>query len=293
MVFSIIALILFIIFLKIRKEDNFNVLPKSLRLFFVTSFIPASVVEVIGSILFSLHYLIVRNENDFYFKLIRLILGFASQHARGTLFILVLERIAATSYLETYGKYTSKLHVFFILTFFSFIFTLLYTTMCLCWIFFKSLLSLYFYVIYTATFSHFLTLIMAKVLHSKNQTMYDLLAYRVTLKTRYQVVENVKVLRYFAPTIVLFTVIPPIGVFSTLMYTFITNGVAPSSLFLLTYNPAYALILLYHIMIILKSKRIQPFSMQTNIAVISSLGKSLPTIQTTEGYFKDLRQQWG
>ena len=39
---------------------------------------------------------------------------------------------------------------------------------------------------------HILTIVICKILHMKNQQMYRLLVYRVTLKRRYQVRENKK-----------------------------------------------------------------------------------------------------
>uniref|UniRef100_A0AC34EZZ7 Uncharacterized protein n=1 Tax=Panagrolaimus sp. ES5 TaxID=591445 RepID=A0AC34EZZ7_9BILA len=67
--------------------------------------------------------------------------------------------------------------------------------------------------------------------------MYKLLAYQVTLQQRHQIVENIKVLKILWPTILVFSIISPIGPAATVIFTLVTNGgVGPIGLFHVVLN---------------------------------------------------------
>uniref|UniRef100_A0AC35EWY4 Uncharacterized protein n=1 Tax=Panagrolaimus sp. PS1159 TaxID=55785 RepID=A0AC35EWY4_9BILA len=123
--------------------------------------------------------------------------------------------------------------------------------------------------------------------------MYKLLAYRVSLKGRHQIFENLKVLKILWPTIVFFTIVAPIGVMLAVSYNITFEQQSPGGLFFLTYNPAFIMIFLYLLKNRLKPRKVIPYSIHTDhLPVISAMGQRLPTSCSTDAYFKDLQKQW-
>uniref|UniRef100_A0AC35FWW4 Uncharacterized protein n=1 Tax=Panagrolaimus sp. PS1159 TaxID=55785 RepID=A0AC35FWW4_9BILA len=141
---------------------------------------------------------------------------------------------------------------------------------------------------------HFLTLISCKILQQKNQQMYKLLAYQVTLQQRHQIVENIKVLKILLPEILVFSLVSPIGPAETLIQYVLTKTTGPISMFFTTYNLTAIIMTVYYIFGNYKRTRISPL---TNISkygklIASPLGTGLPTYMSQDKYFKDLQNQW-
>uniref|UniRef100_A0AC35GW32 G protein-coupled receptor n=1 Tax=Panagrolaimus sp. PS1159 TaxID=55785 RepID=A0AC35GW32_9BILA len=250
-------------------------IPKSLKLFLLTSCLPAALVITFGSIVFSLYFFITNDETDIIFKVIRLTVAMGAQHLRGSLVVLVIERIVSTVDLEKHSRRLPGFRLFFILTLCSYLSSLLYM-----------IPSITFIIL------HILIIVIAKILSIRNRKMYNLLAYRVSLRQRYQIVENIKILVILWPKIVIFTVVGPLGVIAAATYNFSTGGVAPTCLFLITYNLAFILILMYKMKNIVKIKSRIVSIGEKKSQVISPLGQKLPIYVTTDTYFVSLQQQW-
>uniref|UniRef100_A0AC35G0Q6 Uncharacterized protein n=1 Tax=Panagrolaimus sp. PS1159 TaxID=55785 RepID=A0AC35G0Q6_9BILA len=135
---------------------------------------------------------------------------------------------------------------------------------------------------------------MAHILYRRNKHLYKLLAYRVTLKRRYQILENIKVLSFLWPTILLFSTVAPIGIILTIIYTAIFKTAAPTSLFLIMYNVAFTLAIAVRIRENLKRQSAFATTENRNEKKIvkSPFGRILPTSVSPENYFNGLRQQW-
>uniref|UniRef100_A0AC34F043 G protein-coupled receptor n=1 Tax=Panagrolaimus sp. ES5 TaxID=591445 RepID=A0AC34F043_9BILA len=124
--------------------------------------------------------------------------------------------------------------------------------------------------------------------------MYKLLAYQITLQQRHQIVENIKVLSTLWPTILVFSVIAPIGPAATWLIAFTTNTVGSVGMFHITYNVTpiiMAFFCKYHKQ---KSSEVFPTdSVAKEMHLVKSpFGASLPTHVSQEIYFNDLRNQW-
>uniref|UniRef100_A0AC35FX87 Uncharacterized protein n=1 Tax=Panagrolaimus sp. PS1159 TaxID=55785 RepID=A0AC35FX87_9BILA len=124
--------------------------------------------------------------------------------------------------------------------------------------------------------------------------MYKRLAYQCSLQQRHQIVENIKILSVLWPTILVFSVISPIGPAATLIFTLITNNVGSIGLFHITYNIAPIIMAFYCKFSSVRKNEIFPSEsvIKENHLVISPLGTALPTHVSQENYFKDLRNQW-
>uniref|UniRef100_A0AC35F7Z3 Uncharacterized protein n=1 Tax=Panagrolaimus sp. PS1159 TaxID=55785 RepID=A0AC35F7Z3_9BILA len=119
--------------------------------------------------------------------------------------------------------------------------------------------------------------------------MYKITAYRITLRQRYQILENIKVLRCLFPAILLHTLISPLGSIILIInsfYPFIKISAATMYIF---YNLALLLICLRHFYIFYKNDENQEDETST---VENALGKRIPTSFSSEHYFKNLQQHW-
>uniref|UniRef100_A0AC34F0L2 Uncharacterized protein n=1 Tax=Panagrolaimus sp. ES5 TaxID=591445 RepID=A0AC34F0L2_9BILA len=125
--------------------------------------------------------------------------------------------------------------------------------------------------------------------------MYKLLAYQVTLQQRHQIVENIKVLKILWPSILVFSIISPIGPAETLIQYVFTKTTGPIGMFFTTYNLTAIIMTGLIVYGNYKRTRIFPFAKtpKQEQLVVSPLGAGLPTHMSQDKYFKDLRNQWG
>lgn len=128
----------------------------------------------------------------------------------------------------------------------------------------------------------------------------------------FQILENIKVLKFLWPILLIFATISPIGFILTLLHNFIQQSVAPICFYLIvsikftvcyianvsfcfkSYHISFILILLYRIRSNSKNSTSQCiFQSQKRIMpIISPLGQSLPIYTTSESYFENLHKQW-
>uniref|UniRef100_A0A914P8J7 Uncharacterized protein n=1 Tax=Panagrolaimus davidi TaxID=227884 RepID=A0A914P8J7_9BILA len=125
--------------------------------------------------------------------------------------------------------------------------------------------------------------------------MYKLLAYQITLQQRHQIVENIKVLSTLWPTILVYSVIAPIGPAATWINTQTTNNLGSIGLFHITYNLT-PIIMAFYFKYFNEKKRTEVFPSDSvakeRQLVKSPFGASLPTHVSQEIYFNDLKNQW-
>uniref|UniRef100_A0A914QHK4 Uncharacterized protein n=1 Tax=Panagrolaimus davidi TaxID=227884 RepID=A0A914QHK4_9BILA len=118
--------------------------------------------------------------------------------------------------------------------------------------------------------------------------MYRFTAYRISLRKRHQIFENVKVLSFLFPSILIHTILSPLGSIIIMIGGINLQKELPISFFHVFYNLPLLLICIWHIRL---TKRLS-----SNVGAVTSvkdaMGQALPTAQTTEQYFKDLQQQW-
>uniref|UniRef100_A0A914QGM0 Uncharacterized protein n=1 Tax=Panagrolaimus davidi TaxID=227884 RepID=A0A914QGM0_9BILA len=117
--------------------------------------------------------------------------------------------------------------------------------------------------------------------------MYKVTAYKVTLKKRHQIVENVKVLAFAFPSILIYTLLAPMGAIITIIAMSLKFSSLPPSIGHIFSNLPHIIICIRLILINRKSEKHGPVKVVKN-----ALGKSLPVVLTNDKYFKDLKQQW-
>uniref|UniRef100_A0AC35EX38 Serpentine receptor class gamma n=1 Tax=Panagrolaimus sp. PS1159 TaxID=55785 RepID=A0AC35EX38_9BILA len=106
------------------------------------------------------------------------------QTIRTFFFIVALERITATVYIEKY-KLSHKFWWFWILTIFTIIFSVVLVSIVLN-VFEGSILTFLLYR-YTTLTMHMTSISVTAILYTLNQRLYKITAYRISLKKRYQV----------------------------------------------------------------------------------------------------------
>uniref|UniRef100_A0AC35EQY6 Uncharacterized protein n=1 Tax=Panagrolaimus sp. PS1159 TaxID=55785 RepID=A0AC35EQY6_9BILA len=118
-----------------------------------------------------------------------------------------------------------------------------------------------------------------------------MLVYRVTLKRRYQIFVNLKVLKYLWPSIVMFSIIAPLGPIVAAIYTLLTPyKLAPLAVFHLFYLIAFLAIMSYR----LYSERKTAIKTEnaSSSKLVSPWGKSMPANVSVDKYFDGLNEQW-
>ena len=175
------------------------------RWYLLTCTVPYSILEAIGSLYFSSHIIINHEFDGPVYKISRFVIAASAQLVRASLFILVIERIISTIFLENYSKFSSNLTTFFVMTFVTYFTTVLHMGpdfLCktsfpvnlhismfrFSGLFVPDLRYIYFNVVYVEFGIHVFIIFISKILHIVNKEMYGSLAYRVSLKRRYQVI---------------------------------------------------------------------------------------------------------
>uniref|UniRef100_A0AC35GRC2 Uncharacterized protein n=1 Tax=Panagrolaimus sp. PS1159 TaxID=55785 RepID=A0AC35GRC2_9BILA len=153
-------------------------------------------------------------------------------------------------------------------------------------------LLIFDYEVYYVVFLHAITLIICKAVHLANNRLYKLLAYRITLKKRQQIVENVKVIKFLWPTIFIFALFAPIGPLVSMIYKIITDKNAPIVFSQLSYNFSFLLMMGFRVYKSFKKQRSTESPEKFMVVVKNPFGKEIPTNVETEIYFKQLNEQW-
>lgn len=97
------------------------------RLYLLTLPLLYAVLTAIGSIYFSIHFLLFKDETTFIFKAVRFTVAITAQQVRASLILIVIERIVSTIFLEKYSKFTSGYTMFVVLSIITYLYTLIYT----------------------------------------------------------------------------------------------------------------------------------------------------------------------
>uniref|UniRef100_A0AC35F8N1 Uncharacterized protein n=1 Tax=Panagrolaimus sp. PS1159 TaxID=55785 RepID=A0AC35F8N1_9BILA len=251
--------------------------------------LPFTISLNFATIFLSTVYLIHHDEKVFLFEIVRNVVTISSQQIRNSLFVIVIERIFATIWFEKY-RFSSKGSLFLWLSVFSYFWAILYTSYSASMPYIPAFRPFAMAPLWIMFATHFITFILCPVLYFLNQRMYKLFAYQINLQSRHQIFENIKVLKFIFPPILIYTILAPSG--SALRLTtpqeFYNN--VPYCSYLIFYNLGFLLIMIQQIF---ENRENTVFAKSATVATVTNaFGKQLPAVLTNDRYFQDLKQQW-
>uniref|UniRef100_A0AC35FGZ3 Uncharacterized protein n=1 Tax=Panagrolaimus sp. PS1159 TaxID=55785 RepID=A0AC35FGZ3_9BILA len=120
--------------------------------------------------------------------------------------------------------------------------------------------------------------------------MYKITAYRVTLKKRHQIMENVKVLSFLFTPILIFTFLAPIGPLITIIGVTYKLPAMPYCILHIFYNLPVGIIFLRQILT--KKCKYVNSMIKNEVTVKNAMEKNITVKSETETYFQKLNLQW-
>uniref|UniRef100_A0AC35F2T9 Uncharacterized protein n=1 Tax=Panagrolaimus sp. PS1159 TaxID=55785 RepID=A0AC35F2T9_9BILA len=237
---------------------------------------------------YAILYYIFENEHETIFIILNLITPFLTQILRNFFLSILIERIIATIYFQNY-TISNKISLFYTLSVPTYILAILYSGF-LCYNrFVLFLLDPTVLLAYTTAVIHIITLFTCIILHYLNTKLFKASAYRVSLEGRHQMVENVKVLKFMFPFILIYAIIAPFGALTTIIgFTYNLN--IPYCFFHIFNNLPHLIICIRFSFV--NSRKLNTSKIMAISVVENAMGKHLPVTQDSDKYFLSLQKQW-
>ncbi|KAE9549244.1 hypothetical protein FO519_007553 [Halicephalobus sp. NKZ332] len=279
-ILSIIAIllrVLEVVYFK-QQQSQKNILNPCLRTF-TNLTVPITYIVPVSTIVGSTGFLIFTDSQTFI--ICRMIQAFGGSLMRSVLVVQCIDRIIATVFLENYRKLANKMTA------------VLIAVACIL-------------IISTDTYSlrsvvalvaHTLCAIAIIFLIRRNLVYHKILNSRYRLANRYQIIENIRTLRYIMPNIFVMAFIAALGPVVHKLFEILTARPYASS------GGFYTFYILYFIInssvSIYRGRKNNVIYFTDNTLgekqqnfVISALGKKLPTDHSVETYFKQMDTMW-
>uniref|UniRef100_A0AC35FK62 Uncharacterized protein n=1 Tax=Panagrolaimus sp. PS1159 TaxID=55785 RepID=A0AC35FK62_9BILA len=159
--------------------------------------------------------------------------------------------------------------------------------------------KIFFYNAFVSIGLHLIVLFMIIALYYYNKRLHIFLAYKVDLKQRFQIVENIKTLKYVRPYLVISSIIAPFGPITVAIIYFCTGHCSPLSVFYTFYNLSYFMCSFFFLFQswkiewIIRTKKLQISSISFECTTVKNVfGKRIPAECSTEEYFMNLKKFW-
>uniref|UniRef100_A0A914QRC9 Gustatory receptor n=1 Tax=Panagrolaimus davidi TaxID=227884 RepID=A0A914QRC9_9BILA len=252
------------------SKKTYNI-SKDLRIYFAFCLDPYGTLLIVFSIVTGVH---------------------CAMQIRYAFLFIVLSRIVATVFYKHYSKYSSGAGFLALSIFITYMASLANGYIEFIRVFVD--LNQYFFAIYINLGQHAVTLIFCKILQEVNKQKYKSLAYQSSLSERHQIYKNVKILKSIWPIVFICSTVSPIGPILVVCYRNIFETAGPTSLFYLSYNIAFLLVICWRLT-----------QQNENLDHINTIGKNIVQMDTknsqrqmqlkiipVESYFNNLEKQW-
>uniref|UniRef100_A0A7E4VJJ6 Serpentine Receptor, class E (Epsilon) n=1 Tax=Panagrellus redivivus TaxID=6233 RepID=A0A7E4VJJ6_PANRE len=275
--------------------------PKHFGLFYLLT-IPAVLTIPLVSFIATVYYFIADTQTNHFFWSLRLVSAYCSNVLQFSIFFMCIDRTLATIFISSYEKVGNKVIVglfFAIIT---------YTASYFAWLpmYYETATMTLLYLIVISFRS--ITVIIVFILFYLNRRLNHQVKYNSTLSARYQIIENIKILRVLEPHILLNCFVAPLGAIASLFRDYVPQ-IHPFPLYYISIN--FGIFIAYVIAIrrcYLRHKKakttikdvghpeklVNGIVFQTEVSVVRNvMGKTVPARLDVNNYFNELKQQWG